>query len=52
MNNTSLRDRFGIEPKNSAIVSRIIKQALEANAIKPYDDSAGTKAMRYVPWWV
>ena len=51
MNNTTLRDRFGVEQKNSATVSRIIKQALEANVIKPYDDSAGTKAMRYVPHW-
>jgi predicted HTH transcriptional regulator len=51
MNNTTLRDRFGIEPQNSAIVSRIIKQAMEDGVIKPYDDSAGTKAMRYVPWW-
>ena len=52
MNNTTLRDRFGIVPKNSATVSRIIKQALEADIIKPYDDSAGSKAMRYLPWWV
>lgn len=51
MNNTTLRDRFGVEPKNSAKVSRIIKQALEAGVIKPYDDSAGTKSMRYVPHW-
>lgn len=51
MNNTSLRERFGIDPKNSAMISRIIKQALEAEEIKPYDESAGSKAMRYVPWW-
>lgn len=51
MNNTTLRERFGIEPKNSAMVSRIIKQAVEAKVIKPYDETAGSKAMRYVPWW-
>ncbi len=51
MNNTTLRDRFGIPPKNSALVSRMIKQALDAGAIKPYDKSAGRKATRYVPWW-
>lgn len=51
MNNTTLRERFGIESKNSAMVSRIIKQAVEAEVIKPYDDAAGNKAMRYVPWW-
>lgn len=52
MNNKSLRERFGIDDRNSAMVSRIIKQAVEAKRIKPYDISAGTKAMRYIPWWV
>ena len=37
MTNSSLRERFGIEPKNSAIASRIIKDALEAELIHPYD---------------
>ena len=35
MTNTTLRERFGIPPKNSATASRLIKEALEANAIKP-----------------
>lgn len=51
MNNSTLRERFGIEPKNSAMVSRIIKQAVEARRIKAYDETAGAKAMRYIPWW-
>ena len=51
MSNTTLRSRFGIDPQNSATVSRIIKQAVEAGVIKPYDESAGTRAMRYVPHW-
>ncbi len=51
MNNASLRERFGIEAKNSAIVSRIIKESLKASVIKPYDPDAGTKAMRYIPIW-
>lgn len=51
MKNTTLRERFGIEVKNSAMVSRIIKQAIKARRIKPYDEGAGTKAMRYIPWW-
>lgn len=52
MNNTSLRDRLGIDLKNSAMVSRVIKDTLNANLIKPYDSEAGTKAMRYIPHWV
>lgn len=51
MNNTSLRKRFGIETKNSAMASRIIKDALKAEMIKPYDPDSGTRALRYIPCW-
>lgn len=51
MNNTSLRERFGIEAKNSAMVSRIIKEACKADLIKPYDPGAAYKSMRYIPKW-
>ena len=51
MNNTSLRERLGIELKNSAMVSRVIKDTLNADLIKPYDAEAGTKSMRYIPHW-
>jgi len=51
MTNTSLRNRFGIEAKNSAQASRIIKETLEADLIRPYDISASRKFMKYVPFW-
>ncbi|MGH8497355.1 MAG: ATP-binding protein [Methylococcales bacterium] len=51
MTNTTLRERFGIEQKNSATASRIIKETLDANLVRPYDESASRKFMRYVPWW-
>lgn len=51
MNNKSLRERFAIEEKNSAMASRVIKDTVQAGLIKPYDPDAGTKAMRYVPHW-
>jgi len=51
MNNTTLRERFGIESKNAAMVSRIIKDAVKAELIRPYDPEAGSKAMRYIPCW-
>ena len=51
MTNTSLRDRFGIEVKNSALASRIIKETLVADLIRPYDESASRKFMKYVPFW-
>ena len=36
LTNGSLRERFGIELKNSAIASRLIKEAVEAKVIVPY----------------
>jgi len=51
MTNTSLRERFGIEPRNSAIASRLIKEALQAKMIRAYDDSAARKLMKYLPFW-
>jgi|TARA_R110002110_G_C13470277_1_gene720474 ATP-dependent DNA helicase RecG len=51
MTNASLRDRFGIEDKNSAIASRIIKETSEANLIRPYDPDTSRKYMKYIPFW-
>ena len=51
MTNSTLRERFGVEQKNSATVSRIIKETLEAQGIKPYDKEASRKFMKYVPIW-
>jgi hypothetical protein len=51
LTNASVRARFGIEEKNSAIASRIIKEAVDAGAIVPVDPDAGRKFMRYVPRW-
>lgn len=50
-NNSSLRERFGIEQKNQAQVSRVIKDTVNAGLIRAYDPDAGTKALRYVPVW-
>jgi len=51
MTNTTLRSRFGIEDKNSATASRIIKETMQAEMIHPFDVSASRKFMKYVPWW-
>lgn len=51
MTNSSLRERFGIEPKNSAMASRIIKETMIAEMIRPYDEEASRKFMKYVPFW-
>ncbi len=52
MTNTSLRERFGIEPQNSADASRIIKYAQQANLIHIYDSKLSRKYAKYVPFWV
>jgi len=51
LTNSSLRERFGIAPKNIATVSRFIKEAVEMGEIIPYDPGAAPKMMKYVPWW-
>lgn len=51
LTNASLRNRFGIEERNKAIVSRYIKEAVQAKMIKPFDDKASRRMMRYVPYW-
>lgn len=50
-NNTSVRKRFGIAKKNSAVASRVIRETLEERLIVPYDASAGPRSIRYVPFW-
>lgn len=49
--NSTLRKRFGIEVQNSAIASRIIREALLAGLIKPLDPDQSKRDSRYVPFW-
>jgi len=49
--NSSIRERFGIQEKNSATASRLIRQATESGALVPYDQNAAPKLMRYLPHW-
>ena len=51
MSNAVLRDRFGVEEKNKATVSRIIKDTVEAGLVKLSDPNAAPKLRRYVPYW-
>lgn len=51
MTNATIRERFGIDPKNSATASRLIKEALEGGAIRLYDASAAPKMRKYIPIW-
>ena len=51
LTNSSMRQRFGIDARNSARASRLIAEAVEAGAIVPDDPKAGPRFMRYVPEW-
>lgn len=51
LTNASVRERFRIAKKNSATASRLIKEAVDAGMIVPFDPGAGNKAMSYVPFW-
>lgn len=51
LTNSSLRQRFGLEEKSSAPISRLIKEAVEKGLIKAFDPEAAPKHMKYVPFW-
>ena len=51
MTNATVRQRFGIKDQNIAQASRLIREAVGAGRILPYDPDAAPRHMRYVPWW-
>ena len=51
MTNTTVRDRFGINPQSSAKASRLIKEAMEERMVVLRDPHAALKLREYVPWW-
>lgn len=51
MTNASLRKRFGLEDKDNSVASRIIRDAVEAGKLKPFDPNTAPRYMKYVPFW-
>lgn len=51
MTNASLRERFGIAPENSAMVTRVMKEAIAQGMVKPFDPDQGRRHAKYVPFW-
>ena len=49
--NSSLRERFGLKTSSSGSVSRLIKDAVEKNLIKPLDPTTAPRYMKYIPIW-
>lgn len=51
MTNTTLRERFGIDPKNSAVASRVIKDTAEQGLIRLSDPDSSRKYSKYIQFW-
>ena len=49
MKNATLRERFGIDSRNSAQVSQLIRAALDRKLIRPADRERPKSG--YVPGW-
>jgi len=52
MTNKSVRERFGLTPKQSSQATKAIANAVRSGLVKPYDETAGNKFMQYIPFWV
>jgi predicted HTH transcriptional regulator len=52
MTNQSFRERMGIDEENAAMVSRIIKEAVNSGYIKGFNpDNTSKKHAKYIPFW-
>ena len=51
MTNSSLRERFQIEQKNSAMTTRLLNETCDTGLIKISDDSTSDKNRKYLPYW-
>lgn len=51
MSNSTLRERFGLKDKDISSTSRIIKDAVDADMIKPLDPNTAPRYLKYVPFW-
>lgn len=52
MSNKTLRNRFGVDERNRAQVTRVINDTREAGLIRPHDPkSTSRKHASYVPYW-
>ena len=51
MTNSSLRERFKIDAKNSPMISRLLNDTCEEGLIKISDESTSDKNRKYLPYW-
>lgn len=52
MNNSTLRERFGIAEENRAQVTRVLNDTLDRGLIRPREpDNPSRKYAKYIPYW-
>ena len=51
LTNSSLRKRFGLNESSAGTISRLIKEAVKLNLIKPLDPTTANRYMKYIPTW-
>lgn len=51
LTNTTLRDRFGLDEKDISIVSRIIRDTIDAGMIRAVDPDTSPRYLKYIPFW-
>lgn len=51
LTNSSLRERFDLKDTSSGTISRLIKEAVSKDMIKPLDSSTAPRYMKYIPIW-
>lgn len=49
--NATLRERFGIDKQNSAVISRLLSEAVETGMIVVANPEDGTRSRTYLPFW-
>lgn len=51
LTNGSLRERLGLKDSSSGNVSRLIKEAVDLQLLKPLDPTTAPRHMKYMPFW-
>ena len=51
LTNSSLRERFGLKESSAGTISRLIKEAVSMELIKPLDPNTAPRYMKYIPFW-
>lgn len=51
ISNSSLRKTFGVNNKDTSLVSKAIASSMDAKLIKQYDKNASKRFMEYIPYW-